>query len=180
MGIRRSDLQPLVVSASFDRPSESPIVTYASGDLVANSTTLANVAPLTFGFPEDTTPGNATAKADKSLLRIERVMILKSSTTTTNASFRVHFLTQNPCSTSPLGLTNADNGAISFNKAGYVGYVDITAMIAMKDGAAGFAWPTGALTSPEEATLYAFLEVRGAYAPASGESFTVTVDALRI
>ena len=73
MGIRRSDLQPLVVSASFDRPSESPIVTYASGDLVANSTTLANVAPLTFGFPEDTTPGNATAKADKSLaLLIQR------------------------------------------------------------------------------------------------------------
>ena len=178
MGIRRADLQPLVVSAQFDRPADT--TAYASGDLVANNTTAGSVTALTFSFPSDNTPGNSTALADKSILRIERVLMSKSGTGVTNAAFRIHLLTQNPAATSPVGITNGDNGIFSVNKAGYVGYIDIAAMNAMKDGAVGFAWPTGPMTSPEEASLFGFIEARGAYTPGSAETFTVTVEALRI
>jgi len=178
MAIRRADLQPIITSANFTRPADA--TAYASGDLVANNTTASSVVPLTFSFPADTTPGNQTAAADKSILRIERVMVSKSTTSTTNATFRVHLFSTNPLSSSPVGITNGDNGAFSVNKAGYIGYVDVSAMIAMKDGAVGFAWPTGAMTGLEEASLFGFLEAQGAYTPGSEESFTVTVEALRI
>ena len=177
MGIRRSDLQPLVITGSFTRPADT--TAYASGDLVANSTTVADVAPITFSFPEDTTPGNATAKADKSVLQFMGVKLAKSGTSTTNASFRVHLFSQNPCATSPLGITNADNGAFSVNKAGYIGSVDIT-LLGMKDGAVAVASADMKTFGPEEATLFAFVEARAAYTPASEEVFTVELSAYRI
>lgn len=177
MGIRRADLQPLVVSASFTRPADT--TAYASGDLVANNTTATSVTPLTFAFPVDSTPGNQTAAADKSILLIKRVGLSKSGTNVTNATFRVHLFSQNPAATSPVGITNGDNGIFSIAKAGYLGYVEFASMNAMKDGAAKHELADD-MMSPEETSLFGFIEARGAYTPASAEVFTVTVEALRI
>lgn len=153
-----------VVSATFTRPADT--TAYASADVVANSTTAGSVTPLTFVVGNPTNAGG----------KIRRVRLSKSSTTTTNASFRLHLYSASPT------LTNGDNGALSTNKAAnYLGALDITVGTAFSDGAQGIGVPnTGSeINFGGHATVYGILEARAAYGPASAEVFVADLEVER-
>lgn len=158
-----------VLSSQLVRPADT--TAYASGDLVANNTAAASVVPLSFA--------NAV-RAAGGVGRIERVRLRKSGTSLVNASFRIHFFNQ-----APTGLANGDNGPWQTAMAGYVGCADVTCDRAFSDGAAADGLPTTFTPITYQlaaggTTLYALVEARGAYAPASGEQFTVLIENFRL
>ena len=150
--------------ASFTRPNNA--TAYASGQIVANSTSAGSVAPMTFAIAGNSMPG-AT--------RITRVRLAKSGTTAANAAFRVHLYATSPTS------ANGDGGAWSTDQsANYLGAIDVPSMKAFTDGCAD----VGAAAAGSEfllrlaagKTIYALLEARAAYAPAANEAFTLTLE----
>lgn len=158
-----------VLSNAFNRPADT--TAYASGDLVAPSTVAGSVVPLQFA---------SAVRAAGGVGRIERVRVRKTGTSLTNASFRVHFF-----NAAPMGIVNGDNGAWLTAMAGYVGAADVTCDRAFSDGAEGAGLPltftpiTYQLAAGNT-TLYALIEARGAYAPVSGETFTVLIENFRL
>jgi hypothetical protein len=170
------------VSASFTRPADT--TSYASGDLVANSTTAGSVVPVQL-------QNAGRTGADRLGGRILSARILKSTATQTAASFRVHFFSVLP------SFTNGDNGAFAIADAalpGYLGAIDVdlaTSGVLVQASAArviGRGYPVGGannlgsdgipfqLTDQSNPALYAVLEARGAYAPGNAEVFTLLVD----
>lgn len=153
-----------IYATSFTRPADT--TAYASGDLVANSTTAGSVAPLT--FTKDVNVGS---------LFIRRAKIIKSGTGVTNASFRLHLFSFTPT------FAAGDNAALNVSGvANYLGAFDVTVDRAFADGSAGIGVPVlGSEISvqSEASSLYGFLEARGAYTPASAEVFTVHLEAHR-
>jgi hypothetical protein len=155
----------LFSSDSFTRPANT--TTYASGELVANSATAGSVVPLS--YPTVTTPGG--------IARIDAVRIRKSGTTTTNALFRVHLYNTIPT------VASGDNAAFSTSGSGtYIGAYDVSVDRAFTDGACGRG--VALSTAPIEfitnnGTLYAAVEARGAYTPASGEVFEIIIEGYR-
>jgi hypothetical protein len=154
-----------VVNSNFTRPADT--TAYASGDLVANSTTAGSVTPLSFTI----------WRAGAGQTIIQRARLAKSGTSTTSAAFRIHFYQATQT------VTNGDNGAwLSTGAQDYLGNIDIAAMFAFSDGANGF----GAAAAGAEMrfrfatgnTLYCLLEARGAYTPASAEVFTLYLECL--
>jgi len=153
-------------SASFTRPNDT--TAYASGDLVANSTTAGSVTPLQFAMP---------SKAGQGQTIIIRLRMSKTGTSVTNASFRVHMYESSPTP------SNGDNGAWLTDKAAsYLGNIDVTTDKAFTDGAAGFgAAAAGAemrLRLSSGSTIFGLVEARGAYTPAAQEVFTITFETL--
>jgi hypothetical protein len=157
----------LTNALAITRPADT--TAYALGDLVANSTTAGSVVPLTFA--------NAVL-AEGSCVRIERVRLYKSSTSTTNASFRLHLF-----NAAPTGLVNGDNGAFSCNRSGYIGAFDITVDRAFVDAAqgAGVSLTGSPVTAmiASGTTLYGLLEARAAYTPGSAETINAVIEAYR-
>jgi hypothetical protein len=149
------------ISASSTRPADT--TTYAAGDLVANSTTAASVVPfswITKGSQAFWVPG---------------VKFFKTGTGLTGASFRLHLY-----SASPTVTTAGDNSAYASNVAGNANWIsnfDLTLVTAHNDGCAGLMVPTEGVIRLDfqsaSATLYGLLEAVGAYAPTSGETFTL-------
>lgn len=156
------DFADVVAAAAFTRPADT--TAYASGDLVANSTTAGSVVPLSFLLVNAGSGGQS---------QIERARLLTSSTSVTNASFRLHLFETSP--TSAVG----DNAAFSCTNASYCGAMDIVVAQAFSDGAAGVGVPnigTRIVVEPTATTLYGLLEARAAYTPTSGGTFTVTLE----
>jgi hypothetical protein len=149
-----------IASASFTRPADT--TAYASGDLVANSTTAGSVAAMTFA-------SNLAGGSGK----IVRARLRKSDASVTNAAFRLHLY-----STATITAANGDNGAWSTNAvASYLGFIDVTADKAFTDGAFGQSAAVGLIYAlADGGKLYGLLEARGAYTPASAEIFTVTLE----
>jgi hypothetical protein len=154
-------------TANFTRPADT--TAYASGDLVANSTTAGSVVAMTLGV--------ARVSAGSGMIR--RCKLHKSGTGVTNSSFRVHLF-----KAAPSTVTNGDNGAfLPSGVADYVGAFDVAIGRAFTDGAAGFGIPVDGfdasfkLASGQD--LFALIEARGAYTPISSEVFTVTLDVLQ-
>lgn len=148
----------IVSGVTFTRPADT--TAYASGDLVANSTTAGSVVPVTIS--------NATSGPGYAGV-IKRIRVRKSGASATNATFRVHLFTSAPT------VTSGDNAAIvmSVGSANYIGQYDIASMQTFTDGAAGFI---AADTAIRSVTLYALLEARGAYTPANAEAFTISIE----
>jgi hypothetical protein len=151
-------------SATITRPADT--TAYASGDLVANSTTAGSVA---YGALD-------VARKAAGSVQLIRLRLRKSNTSTTNASFRVHLYRSAPT------FTNGDNGAWATNGiANYLGYFDITMDIALSDGAQGIynftTFPTIKLASGTSISWA--LEARAAYTPANAETFTLEVEAIQ-
>jgi hypothetical protein len=153
-------------SSTFTRPNNT--TAYASGNLVANSTTAGSVVPMswTLGYSVVTAP-----------VRCKRVRLQKSGTSVTNATFRLHLYGASPT------VANGDGGAWSTDtSANYLGYFDITqqgaTLLAFTDGCAGWgAFAAGGelnLKLGAGKTIYGLLEARAAYAPAANEAFSVT------
>ncbi len=150
----------VITCATFTRPADT--TSYSIGDLVANSTTANLVVPITVTL----------GYGGKG--RLERVHIRKSTTTTTNATFRVHFYTSSPT------VANGDNAAWSTTLSGWCGSFDVTAAatIAFSNGTSVTGGPTVGTSIPTDVikTLYALIEAKAAYAPGDSETFTLVVD----
>ncbi len=152
-------------SASFARPADTTV--YASGDLVANSTTAGSVVamPLSAG---------RVATGTGQLLRAQ---LRKSSTGLTNASFRVHLFSAAPT------IAAGDNAALSVTGATYLGALDVTMDRAFTDGALGIGLPVAGsamvYACAAGGLIYALVEARAAYTPVSGETFTLAVEVVR-
>lgn len=147
-----------VASVSFTRPNDT--TAYASGDLVANSTTAADVIPLAFaGLPSHG-------------YMIRRCRIRKSGTGVTAAAFRVHLY-----STGTITCANGDNGVWSTDKVlNYRGAFDVTVDRAFTDGASGNGVPITGSEINGLARIWALVEARGAYTPVANEVFTVELE----
>lgn len=156
-------MQVEVIAASqFTRPANT--TQYASGDLVANSTTAVLVAPLTFTL----VPGAAG--------QVRRVKLFKSDTGVTTASFRLHLYATSPT------VANGDNGAWSSTHSGWIGSLDVTVDKAFSNGAAGvggMASGHGTEINFNNPVLWGLLEARGTYTPASAETFDVSIEVVR-
>lgn len=158
-------------SSTITRPAN--VTPYASGQLVANSVTAGSVAALQFSTLARVSGGSGL---------IVGAAIQKSSNVVTSAAFRIHFF-----NTIPTFVTAGDGSAISTvvqaSAKGYLGYVDITAMVGFSDVAWGSGAPDNTRGSiPYVATaqiIYAIVEARGAYTPASAEVFTIYTMALQ-
>jgi len=156
-------MQIITCSANFTRPNDT--TAYASGDLIADSTTAGSVTPMTFSVPY----GQG--------LKVWRAGILKSGATATNASFRLHLYKDSPT------VTNGDNGAWLSIVAGYQGFIDIVSSgQTFSDDNAGFGvYVNNSVFAPmlslldKDRKLYGLLEARAAYTPAAQEVFTVTL-----
>lgn len=159
------------ISASFTRPANT--TAYAAGDLAANSATAGSVIPLTF-------PGVAARAGDA--FSIDRVRIVKSGTTLTNASFRLHLFSASP--TSSAGDNAAFNSSEALAVATVANYLGTVAVTVGKSGTAaavGLGIPTTGdrIIDASTTTVYGLLEALAAYTPASEEVFTVTLEGLR-
>lgn len=150
-------------NAAFTRPADT--TAYASGDLVANSTTPGSVVPLQISL----------AAKSSGQAYIRRVRLKKSGTSVTNASFRVHLYTAAPT------VTNGDNGAWLSTESGYIGAFDVTVDKAFSNAAVGQGAPlvgTSVLfKGASSKNVWALIEARGAYTPASAEVFTLSLEA---
>lgn len=159
----------VVISASSTITRPADTTAYTSGDLVANSVTAGSVAALQFTTAARVSGGSGA---------IVGARIQKSTTSVTNAAFRLHLFDTTPTFTSA-----GDNSAISTvvvaSAKGYLGYVDITTMIQFSD----VAWGTGAPDNnrgsvPFKATaqiIFGILEARGTYTPGNAEVFTIAI-----
>lgn len=151
-------------TGNFTRPADT--TAYAVGDLVANSTTAGSVAAITIAAARSTGLGGM----------VRKVLLLKSTTSTTNASFRVHFYSATP------GVpTNGDNGAwLTPDKDIYLGSCDVTMDKSFGDGALGTGVPgAGSEINFTSDNLYCLLEARAAYAPGNSEVFTLVCEVLQ-
>lgn len=156
-----------LASASFTRPADT--TAYAAGDLVANSTTAGSVIALDFGKCQQLTGRRFLTKC----------RLQKSGTGVTGAAFKVHIFKAAAAPT----VQNGDNGAfLPSNVAGWVGSFDVGSMQAFNDGAVGNGAPSVANTLTidpgDKMNVYALVEARGAYTPASAEVLTVTLEDL--
>lgn len=155
-----------IVGGNFTRPNDT--TAYASGDLVANSTTAGSVVPITV---------TASLAADGKVL-IPRVRLKKSGAVLTNASFRVHLYKASPT------CTNGDNGAWLTTESTYIGAFDVTMDRAFSDAAKGTGVPlAGPFVTAEMAsgtmTIFALIEARAAYTPAAQEVFTLACELIQ-
>ena len=169
----------VVAAAAITRPNDT--TAYASGDLVANSTTAASVGAFIFAV---------AAQMTGQSFFVRKLRLRKSTNVTTSASFRMHFFKENPFASAPAGGDNAALVLAASNIANYLGYIDVTtdkAIFHASDGAAGFGVPTEgseiafqmAASASSGFNLYGVLEARSTYTPAANEVFTATIEAYK-
>ena len=143
------------ISAKFTRPADT--TAYASGDLIANSTTNSSVTAMSFAVA----PG---------AIQVRRVRIARSKADITTAAVRLHLYAALPT------VANGDNAAWSSTQAAtHLGAVDVTFASLMSDGATGQA-TTEINFNSSGSVIYGLLEARSALAPASAEVFAVTLE----
>lgn len=150
------DRNYITAAYTFTRPSDT--TAYADTDLVANSTTAGSVTPMSWVLPYAST------------YAIKGLLLRKSSTTATNASFRLHLYSALPVP------TNGDNGTwLTTQVANYVGNSGTVAMLGFSDGCgvnAIFSAPLVCGTLGTTRTIYGLLEAKAAYTPTSAETFS--------
>lgn len=154
-----------VVAQSFTRPADT--TAYASGDLVGNSTTAAQVAPMALDV----------MRVDGGSCMVRRARLRKSGVSITNASFRVHLFNAAPA------VSSGDNAALACSGAdAYIGRIDINIDQSFADGAVGqsdFLTTDMHVRLSSGKTIYALLEARGAYTPVSGETFALRLEVVQ-
>lgn len=160
----------ILQTANFTRPANT--TAYASGQLVANSTTAASVVALSFPASGRSSTGYPASGM------VRRARLKKSGTSTTNASFRLHLYGADPALST--GITNGDGGAWLTKHATYLGSIDITVDRAFSDSASGNGAPAvGGEINFDTQAIWGLLEARGVYTPVSAEVFTVSLEILQ-
>lgn len=148
-------------SASFTRPSDT--TAYANLDVVANSTTAASVTPMSFPVP---TTG----------IRLQRVRVILSDATATNAKFKLHLYGSSPTLTTAHG----DNAAWLSTSSDYIGLsaeIDCSGQT-FQDKVSGivtFATNPITIVPVSGDKIYGILMATAAYTPTSAEVITVTL-----
>ncbi len=162
-----------VVTGTLTRPADTLV--YAVGDLVANSTAAGSVLPIALLA--------ARINAGTGLIRRVRLSTTHLALAGTEV-FRVHLFRNDP--TASAGVANGDNGAFSVNglAAIHFGHADVTLDRVFRDGSKGVAVPMVGSDMLFDAAagsraIYALIEARSAYTPASAETFTVALEVLR-
>jgi len=155
-------------AATFTRPNDT--TAYASGDLVANSTTAGSVVALSWGIPS-----NAPGCIPAIRLSINTALLA-------NATFRLHLF-----SATPTFVTGGDNSAFGIVVAtGYDQFLaayEGTLSTVTANGAAGLLVPLDGVILPYlrkpvatiQTLMYGLLEARAAYVPAAQSVFTATI-----
>jgi hypothetical protein len=121
----------------------------------------------------------AAARANDTTGVVRRAKLRKSTTTTSNAVFRLHLYGADPAAAS--GITNGDNGAWLTKEATYLGSIDITVDRAFSDYSVGYGAPlqgSEIVFAPASGTqtIYGLLEARASYTPGNAETFLVTLE----
>jgi hypothetical protein len=158
-----------VVGASFARPANT--TAYASGELVANSTSV----PAPMAIP--------LARINGGFGKVARGRLTKSGLVTTNATFRAHFYKTAPTIVGGDGGAYSTNGALThigsmtFDMTGGNAFVftDGVKVISVPDVGSSIIFDTAGGSQ----NIYALLEARAAYVPASGETFTLALEAIQ-
>jgi hypothetical protein len=148
---------PHTATATFTRPADT--TAYAANDLVANSTTAGSVVPMTLNFSHNNGVWFRSA------------VLRKSAATTTNANFRMWFLSALPT------VTNGDNGAIAGTFLSTVLFDPIaisTSALLTGGGALGAAVSDAGLRELPS-TCFVLLEATAAYTPGNAEVFTLNL-----
>lgn len=158
-----------ILSQVLTRPADT--TAYASGDLVANSTTANLVTPFRFQAASRQT-------GYKSIVR--RAGLLVSQNLLTNGTFRLHFFSAAPT------VTNGDNGAldIASNLVKYMGYKEIIlSQGGTGQGAIGWSSPVATNNSgdpqfmgAQSQDIWGLLEARAAYVPASAQTMQALLE----
>jgi hypothetical protein len=167
MAVRSSEAQigavggnTVVSTASFTRPADT--TQYAASDAVTDSTS----APTVRTF-------SSCARKNAGSGYITKARLMKSTATTTNASFRLWVYNASPTAIND----NAQFTLLWANRASRIGYVDFTlttegtgsdsAGAVVADIRIPFVCAAGSKA------LYGRLEAKAAYTPGSGESFFI-------
>jgi hypothetical protein len=153
----------LDISASFTRPANT--TAYASGNLVANSTTAGSVTPLTFNLSYG------------QFFKIYRASITMNSAVNTNAKFLLHLYGSSPTP------TNGDGAAWLTTSSNYQGNIAIDSTLqTFSDNLKGSGvyvntavWAPWVVVSDSNYKLYGLLAATAAYVPTSGETVTVNL-----
>lgn len=151
-------------TGTFTRPADT--TTYASGDLIANSTTAGSVVPLQV----------AAARVAAGSFGINRIRMRKTGNGVANALFRVHLFSAAPT------VANGDNGVLlTSGSANYIGSVDVdmTRVNVFNDGAAAQADCGFVVALASGQNIWALIEARGAYAPGNAEQFAVLAEVVQ-
>lgn len=145
------------VSANFTRPADT--TAYAAQDVVSNSTTAPSL--LTFSGVGRVNGGSGVILSARHL---------KSGTTTTGATFRLHLYTVNTVS---LINDNAPHAMLYASRASRVGFIDFTHSVAGTGSDCTNALATFVnlpyVCDAATTALYGRLVVTSAYTPTSGE-----------
>lgn len=154
------------VASSFTRPADT--TAYASGDIVANSTTAGSVAPMVFDV--GTSQGVVRAAGFKT----------SNTALASGSTFRLHMWSQAPT------VAGGDNAAVFAvgaglaTSAGYLGYIDVSVDTYFSDASFGRAaamadihFDLGGST-----LLYGLFEARGAISPGSASTITGAIEVL--
>lgn len=150
-----------VITATFTRPADT--TAYAASDVVCNST--SSPAVITFTNIAKEAGGNGY---------IMSARLNKSTTTTTNANFRLYLYTVAP---TPI----ADNAAFTLlyaNRASRIGWIDFSSMNTEGTGSdSANAYVTAAgvkfTCAADSRNLYGVLVAKAAYAPGNAEQFFI-------
>lgn len=147
------------VSATFTRPADT--AAYAAGDAMGSSTSTPTI--LTFANSARISAGTGI---------ITKARLVKNSTNTTNAAFRLWLF-----SSSPTGANDNAVFILSYSSAGSrLGYIDFPAFVTEGTGSDCAECEVIGLASQFYAaatSLFGVLVARAAYTPTSGEQFFV-------
>ena len=154
-----------VVQTTLTRPTEAPAVQYAANDAMTNSLTASTA--ITFA--------NALRAAGQTGFVIGGRM-RKSTTSVTNAQFRLHLFTAAPAA---IANDNAAHAEAWANRLPYVGYMDLVSFRAGSDCAEspGILSRTVLGYKPAAGTsLFGVMQALAAYTPVSAEAFAISLD----
>lgn len=156
-----------IVSAGFTRPANT--TAYASGQLIANSTSAGSVVPMALVASRDL---DFTGM-------IRRARIKVNDAAWINATVRVHCYKNSPT------VANGDGGAWSTTESEYLGALDVTFDKQFTDPLVkGIGVPNNGseinfAPALNTTTIYCLLEARSAVTPASGSAWTLTLEVLQ-
>lgn len=145
-------------SSQLIRPADT--TQYAAADAVANSTTAAQIIPLSFKI----------ARQNYGSFGISRVHLFKTKADITSAEFRLYLYSAYPTA------AQGDNAAMTPPLGRYMlGYIDVTADVITGDGATGATNVAWLPKLPFGRTIWGLAQARNTYTPASGEMFQWTI-----
>lgn len=157
----------------FTRPTDT--VSYAVGDLVANTTVAGTCVPLSFPVSRLTGGGGSF------MIRRAR-LITPNDNRTTDRSYRLHIFN---IGNGLVSVANGDNGVFSPSQVSvYAGYIDIPMHLSATTGAAGIGVPGGGSEiniqlAASQVSITGLLEARTSIAPTNAGIYRVMLEILQ-